>query len=199
MSRSKPRLVILGTGFGAFNLIKNLNDDCAITVVSPRNHFLFTPLLPSTTVGTVEFRSIIEPIRHAREGIEFFHARAEHLDPERRVLECTGVADERADVGGPERFSLSYDLLVIAVGAVSNTYGVPGVAGHALFLRELNDARELRQRIIRCFERANLPATTPGDRLRLLHFVVCGGGATGIEFAAELNDFMMDDLRHHYP
>ena len=58
-----PRLVVLGTGFAAFNLIKHLKHDYDVTIISPRNHFLFTPLLPSTTVGTIEFRSIIEPIR----------------------------------------------------------------------------------------------------------------------------------------
>lgn len=192
MNISPPRLVILGAGFGAFNLIKHLKNDYQITVVSPRNHFLFTPLLPSTTVGTVEFRSIIEPIRHARADLQFFHALGESLDTDRGVLECAGALDGA-------RFSLAFDILVIAVGAVSNTYGVPGVADHALFLRELSDARELRRRIILCFERANLPTTTVEERRRLLHFVVCGGGATGIEFAAELNDFMMDDLRQHYP
>ena len=185
------RLLILGTGFGAFNLIKHLSDDYEITVVSPRNHFLFTPLLPSTTVGTIEFRSIIEPIRHAREDLRFFHARAERLDASGGRVHCVGVGDAGT-------FSIDYDLLVIAVGAVSNTFNVPGVAEHALFLKELNDARELRQRIIQCFERANLPSTTVEDRQRLVHFVVCGGGPTGVEFAAELNDFMLEDLSKWY-
>ena len=77
MNNQKPAITVLGTGFAAFNLVKDLSADYAITVVSPRNHFLFTPLLPSTTVGTIEFRSIIEPIRYARDDIRFFHASAE--------------------------------------------------------------------------------------------------------------------------
>ncbi|GEM_PF-5470317 len=68
MNQKKQHLVILGTGFASFSLVKNIDTDYYdITVVSPRNHFLFTPLLPSTTVGTIEFRSIIEPIRTAKE------------------------------------------------------------------------------------------------------------------------------------
>lgn len=189
---SLPRLVILGTGFGAFNLIKHLKDDYEIIVVSPRNHFLFTPLLPSTTVGTIEFRSIIEPIRHAREDLTFYHADATGLDPLLRRITCAGVTDGHS-------FEVSYDMLVIAVGAVSNTFNVPGVAGHALFLKELHDARELRQRIIRCFEQANLPGISADERKRFLHFVVCGGGPTGVEFAAELNDFITEDLTKSYP
>ena len=192
MSSTVPRLVVLGTGFGAFNLIKSLKDDYSITVVSPRNHFLFTPLLPSTTVGTIEFRSIIEPVRHAREGITFYHGYAEELDTTQRVVRCAGIEDGK-------RFAVPYDILVVAVGAVSNTFGVPGVKEHALFLKELNDARLLRQHIIRCFERANLPGVSTEDRSRLLHFVVCGGGPTGVEFAGELSDFLSEDLRRPYP
>lgn len=187
-----PRLVVLGTGFGAFNLVKHLGNAYDITVVSPRNHFLFTPLVPSTTVGTIEFRSIIEPIRHAREAIRFYHAEAVDLNVAERIVHCRSAAD------GHE-FRLAYDLLVIAVGAVSNTFGVPGVAEYALFLKELHDARELRQRIIRNFELANLPAVTVEERQRLLHFVICGGGPTGVEFAAELHDFMVEDLWKAYP
>jgi NADH:ubiquinone reductase (non-electrogenic) len=192
MVSSRPRFVVLGTGFGAFNLVKHLKDDYGVTVVSPRNHFLFTPLLPSTTVGTLEFRSIIEPIRHARKDIQFYHAIAKGLDAEQRILQCEGVNDRHA-------FPVGYDILVIAVGAVSNTFNVPGVAEHALFLKELHDARELRQRIITCFESANLPGISVEERQRLLHFIICGGGPTGVEFAAELYDFMMEDLRRSYP
>lgn len=192
MSSSPRQLVVLGTGFGAFNLVKHLKHDYQVTVVSPRNHFLFTPLLPSTTVGTIEFRSIIEPIRHARKDIRFYHAEAVDVDTTDAVVRCKGVADGHA-------FDVAYDILVIAVGAVSNTFDVPGVAEYALFLKELSDARALRQRIIQCFERANLPGIAVDERRRLLHFVVCGGGPTGVEFAAELNDFLMEDLRRPYP
>jgi len=187
----RNELLVLGTGFAAFNLVKHLSSDYSITVVSPRNHFLFTPLLPSTTVGTIEFRSIIEPIRHARTDIRFFHAGAVSVDTPGRTVLCRGV-----DTG--REFPLSFDSLVIAVGAVSNTFNVPGVAEHALFLKELHDARELRQRIIRSFEVANLPTTSVSERQTLLHFVICGGGPTGVEFAAELNDFLSDDLARWY-
>ncbi len=189
---SLPRLVVLGTGFGAFNLVKHIKDDYTVIVVSPRNHFLFTPLLPSTTVGTLEFRSIIEPIRHARKNLLFYHAIAQEIDTDKRLVQCKGVGDSHL-------FSVAYDILVVAVGAVSNTFNVPGVAEHALFLKELHDARALRQRIITCFESANLPGISVRERHRLLQFVVCGGGPTGVEFAAELNDFLMEDLRRSYP
>ena len=184
--------IVLGTGFAAFNFVKRLGRGHDVTVISPRNHFLFTPLLPSTTVGTIEFRSIIEPIRHARKGLRFYWATAVGLDVEKKLVRCISRADGR-------QFDVEYDALVIAVGAVNNTYNIPGVQEHALFLKELHDARELRQSIIRCFEQAAIPTVPADERSRLLHFVICGGGPTGVEFAAELNDFLNEDLTKAYP
>lgn len=134
----------------------------------------------------------IEPIRHARKEIQFYHAEAKHIDASTQKVKCVGTTDRH-------EFDVEYDVLVIAVGAVSNTFGVPGVAEHAMFLKELHDARELRQRIIRRFEQANLPGVSVEDRQRLLHFIICGGGPTGVEFAAELNDFLLEDLQKAYP
>ena len=189
---ARPRLVVLGTGFGAVNLVKHCGMDYVITVVSPRNHFLFTPLLPSTTVGTLEFRSIIEPIRRAREDLGFYHAIATDLDTRTNTVRCEGFTDAHT-------FTVGYNVLIIAVGAVSNTFNVPGVAEYALFLKELSDARLLRQRIVTNFERASLPGVTTEERQQLLQFVVCGGGPTGVEFAAELHDFLVEDLNESYP
>lgn len=189
---ARPRCTVLGTGFGAFNAVRHLDRSVDLTVVSARNHFLFTPLLPSTTVGTIEFRSIIEPIRYAHRNLRFYHAEALRLDAAARIVHCRGAGDVRT-------FEVPYDALVIAVGAVSNTFNVPGVSEHALFLRELADARALRGRIIECFERANLPGVSAGERERFLSFVICGGGPTGVEFAAELNDFLTGELARAYP
>ena len=106
----RKRLVILGSGFAAFMLLKRIDlHHYDVVVVSPRNHFLFTPLLPSTTVGTVEFRSIAEPIRKARKGDEFIQGSCTAIDLEKRVLTCWSVDDTE--------FTLEYQMLVLAVGA----------------------------------------------------------------------------------
>ena len=188
-----PHLVILGSGFAAVMILKKIDlKRWRVSIISPRNHFLFTPLLPSTTVGTVEFRSIIEPIRKARQGIDYVPARCTEIDPDSRTLACEGV-----EVGN--HFSIEYDKLVIAVGAENNTFGVPGVEEHALFLKELTDARNLRERIISCMERADLPDLPVEERRRLLHFMVVGGGPTGVEFAAELHDLIEESMEENYP
>jgi NADH:ubiquinone reductase (non-electrogenic) len=94
---------------------------------------------------------------------------------------------------------LAYDLLVIAVGAENATFNIPGVQEHALFLKDLADARSIRQRIIECFERASQPSRSEDEVRALLHFVVVGGGPTGVEFAAEMQDFATDELRKWFP
>ncbi len=188
----RPKLVILGTGFGAFSIVKasaRLNAD--ITVISPRNHFLFTPLLASTTVGSLEFRSVIESVRLVDRGV-FHLARAEKLDMAQRRVHCRGELD------GHE-FSVEFDWLIIAVGASTHTFGVPGAAEHSLFLKQISDARDIRQRILACLERASLPDISEAERKRLLHFVVVGGGPTGVEFSAELHDLWSRELRQAYP
>lgn len=99
-----------------------------------------------------------------------------------------------------------YDKLIVAVGAFSQTFGIPGVREHAHFLRDVGDARAIRSRVLQCFERAAAitPQSTDGKtgtdpRADLLHFAVVGGGPTGIEFAAELHDLIHEDLARIYP
>lgn len=102
-----------------------------VIVISPRNHFLFTPLLASTTVGTLEFRSIIEPIRNSgfRDEHHFHLSYATGLDPDRQLLRCASALDPSLT------YEVGYDVLVIGVGAVTNHFNIPGVKEHAYFLK----------------------------------------------------------------
>ena len=113
--KHKPKLVILGSGWGSVAMLKTLNpDDYHVTVVSPVNYFLFTPMLPSATVGTLELRSLIEPVRGIVQRVRGHFLRAEAVDIElsERLLEVA-----QTDAGGEKRhFYLPYDKLVIGVG-----------------------------------------------------------------------------------
>lgn len=189
----RKKLVVLGTGFGSLSMLYRIDKKLYDTVViSPRNHFLFTPLLPSTTVGTLEFRSILEPVRESLPHAVFYQAEALSVDPQKRVVECRGLLDEAT-------FAVSYDLLVIGVGAVVNTYNIPGVKKHTFFLKEVTDARNIRQAIVMNFERAAVPTCPEEERRRLLTFTVVGGGPVGVEFAAELHDLLVEDLAEAFP
>lgn len=188
----KKRLVILGSGFGAFSCLKQIDEKLFdVIVVSPRNHFLFTPLLASTTVGTIEFRSIIEPIRNLG-FIKFYQAYCVSIDESKNKIICE-------DIDTQFRFEIEYDLIVIAVGEITNTFNIEGVNEYAYFLREVADARKIRIKVIDCFENASLPNLTEEQIKNHLRFVVCGGGPTGVEFAAELHDFIEADVKKKYP
>ncbi|THH18896.1 hypothetical protein EW146_g2185 [Bondarzewia mesenterica] len=96
-------------------------------------------------------------------------------------------------------FEIKYDKLVVAVGAYSQTFGIPGVKENAKFLKDVKDARTIRTRLLECFEQANQPILTDIERRNLLHFCIVGGGPTGVEFAAELHDLLHHEIAKHYP
>lgn len=196
-NKDKPRLVILGGGWGSVALLKQINPgDYHITVISPKNYFLFTPMLPSATVGTLEMRSLVEPIRRILMKVRghFLRANAEDVEFSHKLVECS-----QTDARGNEvRFYVPYDKLVIAVGSVTNPHGVKGL-DNCFFLKDINDARMIRNQVIKNMELACLPTTPDDERKRLLSFVVSGGGPTGVEFAAELYDLLNEDLTKRFP
>lgn len=195
--KHKPKLVVLGGGWGSVALLKTLNpEEYHVTLVSPTNYFLFTPMLPSATVGTLEFRSLVEPIRRivARVRGHFIRARAENVEFSEKLVECSQTDSDGKEV----RFYLPYDKLVIGVGSTTNPHGVEGLE-NCNFLKDIDDAQKIKNKILTNLEYACLPTTTDEERRRLLSFVVSGGGPTGVEFAAELFDLLNEDLTAHFP
>lgn len=198
---SKKTLVILGTGWGSVSLLKKLDtENYNVIVVSPRNYFLFTPLLPSCTTGLIEHRSIMEPIRnilrHKKASVQFYEAEATKIDYEKRVVYISDDSEIKGDISHTE---VPFDMLVIGVGAENATFGIPGVRENSCFLKEVGDAQNIRKRIMDCIETACFKDQTEEEVKRLLHMVVVGGGPTGVEFAGELKDFFNDDLKKWIP
>ncbi|PGH14465.1 hypothetical protein AJ80_05910 [Polytolypa hystricis UAMH7299] len=197
----KKTLVILGTGWGAVSLLKKLDtENYDVVVISPRNFFLFTPLLPSCTTGLIEHRSIMEPIRnilrHKKARVKFYEADAEKIDYERKVVVINDSSEIQGDTA---RTEVPFDMLVVGVGAENATFGIPGVREHSCFLKEVGDAQKIRKRIMDCVETAVFKDQPLDEVKRLLHMVVVGGGPTGVEFAGELQDFFNEDLRKWVP
>ncbi|KAJ5414004.1 hypothetical protein N7509_000631 [Penicillium cosmopolitanum] len=195
--KDKPRLVILGTGWGSIALLKNLNPgDYHVTVVSPTNYFLFTPMLPSATVGTLGLRSLVEPVRRIIERVNghFLKASATDVHFSEKLVEVSQVGRD----GQQKSFYLPYDKLVVGVGCVTNPHGVKGLE-NCNFLKTIDDARQIKNKVLENMELACLPTTTDAERRRLLSFVICGGGPTGVEFAAELFDLLNEDLLYSFP
>src|SRR5687767_1395238 len=176
------RIVVLGGGFAGMEAVRVLErglrrrTDVELLVVSDRNYLLFTPLLPQVASSMVEPRHIIQPVRDIRgaKGFRFRRDTVHSIDfAGRRVLMAEGT--------------LRYDRLVIALGGVTPTFNIPGVTEHALGYKWLDDAVVLRDHMIDLAEHAD-HEPDPDVRRRLLTVCVVGGGYTGVELIAELQD-----------
>jgi len=193
----KPRVVILGSGWAGNRLARMLSKELYdVTLVSPANHFLVTPLLPQTAVGTLEARNVQENVRTIDKLHKYYQAKARTLDVQSQVLECEEcITNERPN---GHRFRVGFDALVIATGCKTDTFGTPGVieaeGREVHFLKHIRHAQGIRNRMLECFERAAMPGVDPAERDRLLSFVVVGGGPTSCEFTAELHDFLATDV-----
>lgn len=171
-----------------------------VVMVSPNTYFAFTPLLASTAVGTLEFRTALEPVRRYGDRVASYQAWCDSIDFKNKRLECVPAVgsnakaktlhDVSADApgelvpadnypGASRKYDIAYDKLVVAVGAYSQTFNTEGVKEHAHFLKDVKDARRIRSRIMECFELAAQPTLTDVERSGLLHFVIVGGGPTG--------------------
>lgn len=223
----RERILILGSGWSGFTLSRQLDPKKYQTVViSPRSYFVFTPLLASTAVGTLEFRSALESVRGRgrwrgwglvgggwggwgarNNGVEFWQGWADDVDFDKKTIKVEENAIERPKtastaiqkVGKGRVFEVGYDKLVVSVGCYSQTFGIEGVRENALFLKDIGDARKIRKRILECFETAALPTSSESLKKQLLNFAIVGGGPTGVEFAAELFDLCHEDLSTLYP
>ncbi|KAF1873226.1 hypothetical protein Lal_00016368 [Lupinus albus] len=200
----KPRVVVLGTGWAACRFLKGLDTRIYdVVCISPRNHMVFTPLLASTCVGTLEFRSVAEPVSQIQDALAknpnsyFYLASCTGIDTDKHEIYCESVHN-----GGlphePYQFKVAYDKLVIASGAEPLTFGIKGVKEHAFFLREVNHAQEIRKRLLLNLMLSENPGISEEEKKRILHCVVIGGGPTGVEFSGELSDFIMSDVRERY-
>ena len=185
------RILILGGGFGGVHTALHLERLLArelragtveIGLVSRENYMVFQPMLPEVISGSIGLLDTITPIRRLCPATNLYTRTIDCIDLERRSVSAgTGF--------GGERLVLRYDHLVIALGNVTSFAGQPGLAEYALPFRYLGDALAIRNRVIHTLEEADIERD-PVKRRALLTFVVAGGGFSGVEAVAELNDFV---------
>ena len=148
-----------------------------VTLVNPKNYFLFTPLLASTTTGRTSKSSIIEPVRSFcrradSSDVRFVESEAIAVDFAAQTVQCRDSSELHTSV---DTFELGYDYLVVSVGAEPATFGTPGVHEHAVFLKQLEHARKIRSRVLDALETACIPGQPDSEIERLLSFCVVGG------------------------
>ena len=184
LQHARGGTLVLGGGFAGAYVARNLGRRGA-TIVSPDNFMLFTPMLPEAASGTLEPRHCVVPLRMMCPHAELLLGKATALDEERRVV---AVETE----WGPEE--VRYENLVLALGSIARTLPIPGLAEHGLGFRDLPDAIQLRNHILR---RLEVAAAEPGFAKRELTYVFVGAGYAGVEALAELADLVRDALRYY--
>lgn len=156
------------------------------TIVSRENFMLYTPILLEAASGTLEPRHVVVPLRQMCPHAELLLGEVTGIDEERRLAHVA-----TPDAGS---FAVAYDELVLALGAVPRTFPVPGLAEHGLGFKDLADAINLRNRVLRELEAADAELE-PEEAARHLGFVFVGAGYAGVEALAELSDLVADALR----
>jgi len=185
----RPRVVIVGAGFGGLAAVRGLAASPAEVVLVDRNNYhTFLPLLYQVAAAELEATEIGYPVRSILRrlpGVRFVMAEVKGLDLAGRAIETNGPR-------------LTYDYLILAPGSVPNFFGVEGADQHAFPLYSLQQAVALRNHILSLFEQA---AQEPEPEIcrRELTFVIVGGGATGVEFAGALAELIRGPLIKDYP
>ena len=193
-SNGRPRVVIVGAGFGGLHAAKALrNLPVDVTVIDRRNHFTFQPLLYQVALAVLSPADIAQPIR----GILRRQTNTEVL-----MDEVIGIDVQARRVGLASGMQFAYDYLVIATGATHSYFGKNEWAPFAPGLKSIEDATEIRRRVLLAFELAERQMLEHGWHPPL-NFVVIGGGPTGVELAGAISDiaklYMRHDFRHIDP
>ena len=178
-----PRILIVGGGYAGFYTAWKLekflrNNEAEVTLVDPLPYMTYQPFLPEVVAGSIEPRhAVVSHRRHLRKT-NIVSGKVTNIDHKKKFATV-----EYSGIKGAQK--LSYDIVIVTAGAVSRTFPIPGVAEQAIGMKNIEEAIEVRNRILTNFDKAaNLPAGAARDRL--LTFVVVGGGFAGIEaFAAE--------------
>ena len=189
------RIVILGGGFGGLSVARELertlrpDEPVTITLVNRDNFFLFTPMLHEVAASDLDLATIVNPLRKLLTRTALFTGVVQEIDTERRVVHVT-----HAD--GAHAHALPYDHLVLALGAVTNFFGIAGLESRAITMKTLGDAITLRNHLIANLEEADFECSRD-IREPLLTVLVAGGGFAGVETVAAVNDFVRAALRFY--
>jgi NADH dehydrogenase len=190
-TQRKKRVVIVGGGFAGAYAAQALErtlrrrDDVEILLFCRENYTVFQPMLPEVISGAIGLTDVVAPLRRMLRRTHVHVREVEAIDLENKTVSIAAGFKPHAHVE-------PYDHLVIAPGSVTDFRGLPGMPEHALPFKNLADALALRSRVIRALEEADVESDEPELRRQLLTFVVAGGGFSGVEVVAELNDFVRD-------
>lgn len=188
-SLAKPQVVVVGGGFAGFyatrRLRRLLRGRAEITLISPADYLLYSPLLPEVAIGILDPRDIAVPLRQAIPGVQQIHGRVTGVDTTERLVHIRAQDSEIR--------TLHWDRLLLAPGSVTRQFDIPGVVEHAHGLKTLQEAIFLRNHLIAQLDRADALADTEAgrqERLERLTVVAVGAGYTGSEYVAQAQHWL---------
>ena len=194
-STARKRILVLGGGFGGIYTVRALHKalhgrtDIEIALVNQENYFVFQPMLAEVISGNIGLLNTVTPIRDLCPGATLYVRTVERIDLDHKVV-ITSHGFR------PEPSVLPYDYLVLALGTLDNFGVVRGLQEHGLHFKNLGDALVVRNRLIYLLEEADSEQDA-ALRRRMLTFVMAGGGFSGVEAIAEVNDFVRDVARRY--
>ncbi len=194
------KVVILGGGFGgaqaALDLAKALptTEDRQVILIDENNYLLFTPMLTEVAAGQVDARHIVSPLRRLSPDVTFMQGHVELVDLAAKRVTFSMGSDDGAIP--PATRTVDADFLILALGSVTNFHHVPGMEEHALTMKSVEDALGINNRVLALLERADAEPDLD-TRRDLLTIVVAGGGFSGVETMASVNDFIRYAVRHY--
>ncbi len=193
------QILILGAGFGGVSTAQELarllppSEKPAITLVDQNNYLLFTPMLTEVAGGELDSEDVAVPIRRLSPRVKFVQGRVSNVDLDQKEVDLevgdgTGVPSTTRKVKA--------DHVVFALGSDSNFHGISGLEQNSLTIKSVEEATDIRNRALALMERASVE-TDPKRRRELLTFVVGGGGFSGVETMAALNDLVRDAAKEY--
>jgi NADH dehydrogenase len=184
MNKNQKRILIIGGGFGGVFTALDLAGAGEVTLVSDEDHFLFKPMLYEYLSGEVEAWHIAPNYSELLDkDVRVVRGAVSAIDLQGRSATIEGRAEP-----------IAYDVLVLALGAVTNYWGVEGAEQHTLPFRTINDANQLRRRMTEALDHVQ-PDADPTDARGALTFAVVGGGASGVELSTKMADLLRDAIR----
>jgi NADH dehydrogenase len=195
VNRIGTRILILGGGFAGAYTAKHLekklsaHPDAEVMLVAQENFLLFTPMLHEAAGSEVEVTAIVQPLRKMLRRTQILIGKIDAIDLARKKVSVLHGSS-------PHVYDLTYDHLVLAIGAVTNFYRTPGLEEHALTMKTLGDAILLRNSVIDALETAdNEPDEM--ERKAVLTVVVAGGGLAGVETVGAVNDLLLGAMKFY--
>lgn len=194
----RPRILVVGGGYvglyAARRILKKMRyGEATVTVVDPRSYMTYQPFLPEAAAGSISPRHVVVPLRRVLPGAEVLTGRVTTVDQDRKVASITPLVGDA--------YELPFDYLIIALGAVSRTFPIPGLAEQGIGMKGVEEAIGLRNHVLEQLDKADSIKSDSAEdqeaRRKALTFVFVGGGFAGAETIGEVEDLARDASKYY--